>query len=198
MNQLLVAPRTRPDIDLPTFLGKYEFTVVPSSLFAPDGPFYKETEKAYLTKELRNLQIQPDKFDAEMGGVLETNFKKAIIVVVDGMAFINKVNIKTFQLRTSLDFTECSISVITNESRRYNEVRIVFDRYNPKSLKSNTRAAHAKEISSLRYKICHTTKIEHMETKDFTSPIEKLKVISKNIFAKNRQWILLWYMGAQP
>ena len=181
MNQLLVAPRPRPDIDLPTFLGKYEFTVVPPSLFATDGPFYKETENAYLAKELRNLQIQPDKFDAEMGGVLETNFGKAIIVVVDEMAF----SIKTFQLRTSLDFTECSISVITNESRRYNEVRIVFDRYDPKSLKSNTRAAHTKEISSLRYKICHITKIEHLETKDFISPIEKLKVISKNIFAKN-------------
>ena len=46
MNRLLVASRTRPDIDLPIFLGKYEFTVVPPSLFVPDDLFYQETEKA--------------------------------------------------------------------------------------------------------------------------------------------------------
>lgn len=49
MNRLLVASRTPPVIDLPIFLGKYEFTVVPPSLFVPDDLFYQETEKADLS-----------------------------------------------------------------------------------------------------------------------------------------------------
>ena len=51
MNRLLVASRTRPVIDLPIFLGKYEFTVVPTSLFVQDDLFYQETEKADLSLE---------------------------------------------------------------------------------------------------------------------------------------------------
>ena len=51
MNRLIVASRTRPVIDLPIFLGKYEFTVVPPSLFVQDDLFYQETEKADLSLE---------------------------------------------------------------------------------------------------------------------------------------------------
>ena len=41
MKRLLVASRTRVDIDLPKNLGMYELAVVPPSLFAPDGTFYE-------------------------------------------------------------------------------------------------------------------------------------------------------------
>ena len=41
MKRLLVASRTRADIDLPKNLGMYELTVVPPSLFASDGTFYE-------------------------------------------------------------------------------------------------------------------------------------------------------------
>ena len=68
MNRLLVASRTPPVIDLPIFLGKYEFTVVPPSLFVPDDLFYQETEK-------------PENFNAGIGGFLETNFRKVIIMM---------------------------------------------------------------------------------------------------------------------
>ena len=37
MTRLLIASRTRPDIDLPRYLGMYEFSVVPRSLFTTDG-----------------------------------------------------------------------------------------------------------------------------------------------------------------
>ena len=56
MKRLLVASRTRADIDLPKYPGIYEFTVVPPSLFAPDGSFYKTTDKADVASELRKLQ----------------------------------------------------------------------------------------------------------------------------------------------
>ena len=56
IKHLLVASRTRVDIDLPKYLGMYKFTVVSPPLFASDGSFYKTTDKADSTAELRKLQ----------------------------------------------------------------------------------------------------------------------------------------------
>ena len=103
------------------------------------------------------------------------------------MAFVNKVNIKTFQLSTCLDFAECFISMITNETIGYNEVRIIFDRYDPKSLKSNTRATRTKGLSSARYKICDTTKIGHLETNNFISSINTKSDLTEYLGKKLEQ-----------
>lgn len=88
------------------------------------------------------------------------------------MNFASKVNIKIFQLGPCLDFAECSISMITNEKRGYNEVMINLDRYGSKSLKSKAQAVCSKWLLSVQYNICHTTKIEHLENKNFISSIE--------------------------
>ena len=66
------------------------------------------------------------------------------------MNFVSKVSIKIFQLGTCLDFAECMISMITNETIGNNEVRIIVDRYNPKSLKLNKQATRTKRLSSVR------------------------------------------------
>lgn len=66
------------------------------------------------------------------------------------MTFINKVNIKTLELDTCLDFAECIIGMITNETIGNNEVRIIVNRYNPKSLNLNTQATRIKRLSSVR------------------------------------------------
>ena len=46
MNGLLVASRTRPDIDLQFCLGKYEFSVIPPSLFSPDGSLHSTKDRS--------------------------------------------------------------------------------------------------------------------------------------------------------
>ena len=79
MNRLLVASRTRPVIDLPIFLGKYEFTVVPPSLFVPDDLFYQETEKADLS--LGKHATSTRQLQCWNSGFLETNFRKVIIMM---------------------------------------------------------------------------------------------------------------------
>ena len=55
MNRLLVASRTRPDIDLPKYLGMPQFSVVPLSLFTPLSLYYLKDKAANAT-ELRNFQ----------------------------------------------------------------------------------------------------------------------------------------------
>ena len=116
------------------------------------------------------MQIELDNFNTGLDSVLEINDKKAI--KIDGMTFINKININTLELDTCFDFADCIISMITNETTGNNEFRIILDRYDPKSLKLNTRATCTKRLSSMQYKICDTTKIEHLEIKELTSSIK--------------------------
>ena len=75
-------------------------------------------------------------------------------------------------MHTCLDFAECFVNIINNETKEYDEVRIIFDRYGPESLKSNMRASCTLGLSAVRYKIADNTKIGHLETKEFISYIE--------------------------
>ena len=44
MSRLLVASRSRPDINLSNNIGTYEFSVVPRSFFTADGTLYQTTD----------------------------------------------------------------------------------------------------------------------------------------------------------
>ena len=57
MNRLLVASKTRPDIDLPKYHGISEFSVVPLSLFTLVGLLYYLKDKATNETEVQNLQL---------------------------------------------------------------------------------------------------------------------------------------------
>ena len=59
ISRFLIVCRTRHDIDLPSYLGDYEFSVVPRSLFTPDGQLYKSTDKSVILNEIENLTNQP-------------------------------------------------------------------------------------------------------------------------------------------
>ena len=58
ISRFLIVCRTRHDIDLPSYLGDYEFSVVPRSLFTPDGQLYKSTDKSVILNEIENLTNQ--------------------------------------------------------------------------------------------------------------------------------------------
>ena len=81
----------------------YEFTVVPSSLFAPDGTFYKTSDRADFAAEVNFIIVE--------------------------MAFANAVDIQKFQIKNCSDFAKCFLNFIEAETKGYNEARIIFDRY---------------------------------------------------------------------
>ena len=58
ISRFLIVCRTRHDIDLPSYLGDYEFSVVPRPLFTPDGQLYKSTDKSVILNEIENLTNQ--------------------------------------------------------------------------------------------------------------------------------------------
>ena len=133
MKRLLVALRTHVDIDLLKYLGMYEYTVVPPSLFAPDVSFYKTSDEADLAAELSKLQ------NKDLSNEV-VNMVTRKVIIIDRMAFVNTVDIQKFQIKNCSDFAKCFLNIIKAETKGYNEAKIIFNRYDQKSLKTNTRA----------------------------------------------------------
>ena len=52
------------------------------------------------------------------------------------MAIVNKINIKKSKVKSRADFADVFIERILDESFGYDEVRVAFDRYVKKSLKT--------------------------------------------------------------
>ena len=53
MTKFIIASRKREDIDLPYYFGTYEFSVIPRSLFRPDGTMLLDTDKRPVMHEIR-------------------------------------------------------------------------------------------------------------------------------------------------
>ena len=100
MNRLLVASRTRPDIDLQFCLGTYEFSVTPPSLFSPDGSLHSNKDKSVIAEKLFKLQVDEEIESEPMNRDIKT------VAIVDGKTFINKVSIKKNHIR---NFEECKL-----------------------------------------------------------------------------------------
>ena len=88
MNRILVASRSRPEIDLSNIFGTYRFSVVPVSLFATDGSLYYSKDKSVIAKELRE-------FEPEEIGMPEEDSESRKVIIIDAMAIVNNFDIKS-------------------------------------------------------------------------------------------------------
>ena len=88
MNRILVASRSRPEIDLLNIFGTYEFSVVPLSVFATDGSLYYGKDKSVIARELRE-------FEPEEIGTQEEDSESRKVIIIDAMVIINKIDIKS-------------------------------------------------------------------------------------------------------
>ena len=55
LTKFVIASRRRGDIDLPAYFGRFEFTVVPRSMFRPDGSLLLGTDKATVMHKIENM-----------------------------------------------------------------------------------------------------------------------------------------------
>ena len=70
------------------------------------------------------------------------------------MAVVNKIDIKKMKLKSCSEF-----ALAFKEAQRFDEVRVIFDRFTEESLKSGTRTGRT-EGETVRYKICDDIVIE--------------------------------------
>ena len=103
ISRFLIVCRTRHDIDLPSYLGDYEFSVVPRSLFTPDGQLYKSTDKSVILNEIENLTNQAQDVLFHTSSVPN---EKNSVIIFDGMAIVNSISIENSKfIKTCEDFT---------------------------------------------------------------------------------------------
>ena len=86
MPRLIVAARSRPEIDISKYFGDYEFSVVPKSLFHHDGKLVPTKDKYVILQELEHLHQ-------------EKNFttlteESESVIIFDYMAVINRIDIQ--------------------------------------------------------------------------------------------------------
>ena len=70
------------------------------------------------------------------------------------------------------------IQIINFQGREFDEVRIIFDRYDGKSLKSNTIAGRNKGAVSVYYKVTDTNRIRHLERNQFLASVATKKELT--------------------
>ena len=90
-SRFLIACRTRHDIDLPSYLGDYEFSAVPRLLFTTGGQLYKSTDKSVILNEIENLTNQTQYVLFHTSSVLN---EKNSVIIIEGIAIVNSISIE--------------------------------------------------------------------------------------------------------
>ena len=129
ISRFLVALHLRPDIDLSYYLGEFELSVIARLLFTLDGCLHKTTDKSVAASEMRKFYTDEDSCNESINDPSE---KK--VIIFDGMAIVNKINIKKFKIKTCADFAKVFAERILDKSFGYNEVGVIFDRYIKKNI----------------------------------------------------------------
>ena len=154
--------RTRHDIDLPSYLGDYEFSVVPRSLFTPDGQLYKSTDKSVILNEIENLTNQAQDVLFNTNSVPN---RKNSVIIFESMAIVNSIsNENSMHIKTCEDFANVFTNQVIEESQEFSEIGIFFDFY----LQTRNNRTNGTQIL---YKVDDSTIIEHLKTSKFRSHI---------------------------
>ena len=167
LQRFIVAARSRPDLDLKECIGKYEFGLIPRSLFASDGSLLSAYDKAKALNHLEALikdgeqvlqggengapvegrssatELQNIEIESRIEGEQES-YK---VLLIDAMALVNSIN-KTDQIIYCSVFVNAFIEKLINISIGYNEVRLVLDQYKDSSLKEQMRKKRTKGKST--------------------------------------------------
>ena len=79
------------------------------------------------------------------------------------MAIVNKIDIKAKSIENFPDFAPKFSQRINWHTCMFDELRAIFDRYDVKSLKGNTKAGQNKGFLPFHYKVTNTSRKKHLE-----------------------------------
>ena len=160
--QILIIGRSRPDVDLQSALGVYEFSCIPRSLFSSDGSlltcFDKHKLMAILeapTQEENGPQyfsaIHQDDEDVELG-------QKTLII--DGMVIVQELS--SLSVKTCKEFAQHFVRRVQYLAVQYQDVHVVFDRYDVEhTLKKATRQhRYGQNVDAFHFAVGDATQIK--------------------------------------
>ena len=156
LNRLLIVSRTRPDLDLPKELGKYEFSVTPPSIFASDGTLNHEKKKSHIAVQLRYYQ-QPSE---EQEDIQMSDARK--VIIFDAMTIVNKIDIKNSGIENCLEFASNFMDIIDKQASGFQEVRIIFIVMTLIHWKIWLEKIVLNGLNAVHYKVTDSTRIAHL------------------------------------
>ena len=101
MTGLVIVSGSCPDINLKKYLGIYEFCVV------PDHSLLYMQDEAIIVTELRALQQGGNEMKS---AETETGNAPRKEIVIDTIAFVNKIDVKKYEVQNYSDFIKCFVS----------------------------------------------------------------------------------------
>ena len=101
-----IAARSRPEIDLPKYLGDYELSVVPRSMFSGDGELLLGNDKSVLIHEIERISASVDTPKITVDSSETVTELTPRVIVFDGMAVVNQIK-KTPLIKSCADFAKC-------------------------------------------------------------------------------------------
>ena len=176
-SRLLIATRSRLDVDMKKCLSQYEFSTVPKSVFAQDGSMHHCLAKYKLAEILKNLPKRMctdinNACSSETVQVGQTSASEKV-AIVDGMAQLHCIT-KPISVKTCHDFALYFSNFMDEKYRTCTEVHLIFDSYKSGSLKTAIRDHRQRTTGRTQYKILPATNISntplrqlsHEKTKD--------------------------------
>ena len=202
LQRFIVAARSRPDLDLKECIGKYEFGLIPRSLFASDGSLLLAYDKTKVLDHFEALikdgeqvvqggengapvegrSLAAELQNTEIEGRIEGDQESYKVLLIDAMALVNSIN-KTDQIIYCSDFANAFTEKLVNISIMYHEVRLVFDQYKDSSLKEQMRKKRTKGKSTY-YRINDNSMIRNITLKDFLSYVKTKSELAEYLATK--------------
>lgn len=160
--RLLVASKSRDDLNLQDTIGNYELSVVPRSLFSQDGTLL-HCQKSKLLSILEDLPV-PELTQSN----IPPGSPSCTVSIIDGMAELQALhkpdNIITMNQLADL-YTNIILCKYVSE-----EIHVIFDRYDiNSSLKSATRKKRQCDNYGVKYHINDTTNVAKTTMKKLLS-----------------------------
>ena len=135
MTPFIIAFRKGPEMDLQHYLGSYDFSISPRSMFSSDGQLLLASDKAAIMHQVETLvQSLVENYQQTEGTDEEDTGN---VILFDGMAVVNCLKLG-LSIINCKQFTEAFFRVIQEESSHAEKLRAKFDRYIDHSLKRIT------------------------------------------------------------
>ena len=181
--RMMLACKSRPEIDIKDAIGTYEFSVVPRSLFAADGTMLHCSQKSVLMEILEKLppsastpptptqvsQTVAGSVSEETTSTHDSGCQRKRVDIVDGMAEVQILD-KPKEIQNCSDLADHFATKILHKYSSSDELHLVFDRYDISlSLKMATRVKRQGGHHPVSYHITDTTNIAKLPMKRLLS-----------------------------
>ena len=97
-------------------------------------------------------------------------------------------------IKNRLEFASNFMDIIDKQASGFQEVHVIFDRYDTDSLKNVTREDRTKHFIAVHYKVDDSTKIAHLDTKEFLASIQTKSEFTKYLSEKLVQQLKVDYV----